>query len=147
MLAGNADPFSTELTKLLANWRVLVTSRSLDYIQFSWAFPLVFMPADSFSCPLTRFHVHRLLSCAPIFFLCLLTHSWTRCMQVGIANVTIEGGRWKFSFKDLHLLARFWTCLHFREYHRDTSRPPPSPRPLSALKKRYASPGGNSLYE
>ena len=60
-----ADPFSTELTKLLANLRVLVTSRPLDDIQFSWARQLVFMPADSFSCPLTRFHVHRLVSRAP----------------------------------------------------------------------------------
>jgi len=35
MLAGNVDPFSTELTKLPAHFRVLVTSRPLDDIQKS----------------------------------------------------------------------------------------------------------------
>jgi len=35
MLAGNVDPFSTELTKLPTNLRVLVTSRPLDDIQKS----------------------------------------------------------------------------------------------------------------
>ena len=88
MLAGNADPFPTELTKLPANLRVLVTSHPLDDIQFSWACPLVCISANSFSCPLTHFHVHRLIfvptdsfSCPPTcfmcahLFLCLLTHS------------------------------------------------------------------------